>query len=141
MLYARRDMLMSGSATLIGLGLPLPSLGQEIDAQDAIHAFANGADIVPGEVTLMLPDVAEDGFKVPIEVAAEGAEALLIIAPKNPVPPLAMVQFGTLAADRRFSTRVRLARSQEIMALARMPGGAILRASRQVEVIVGGCGA
>lgn len=106
-----------------------------------MQAFAQGAEIEVGTVSLRIDDVAEDGFKVPVEVVAPGAAAVLIVAPENPVPTVAMVQFGALAAEHRFDTRIRLARTQEVVALARMPDGRVFRASKQVDVIVGGCGA
>lgn len=135
----RREALSFGSAALFMLGMPASA--QTMTAQDAIAAFTKGADVLSGGVTLILDDVAEDGFKVPIEVAAKGAEAVLIVAPQNPVPPVAMMTFGPLAADPRFATRIRLARTQEVIALARMPDGRIHSASKTVEVVVGGCGA
>lgn len=137
----RRETLVSGSAALLALGFPGDLVAQDITAEEAIAAFAQGAQITPGGVILTLDAVAEDGYKVPVEVAAEGARALMIIAPENPVPPVAMIRFGPMAVEQQFSTRIRLARTQEVMALARMPDGTVLSAAQFVDVVVGGCGA
>ncbi|MGZ2260273.1 thiosulfate oxidation carrier protein SoxY [Roseobacter sp. A03A-229] len=137
----RRNMLASGSATLVALGFPGHLLAEEISTEAAIAAFAKGAEISPGGVVLTMEAVAEDGFRVPIRVAAEGAEALLIVAPQNPVPPIALAEFGPQAVEPQLATRIRLARTQDVLALARMPDGTVRQVSQHVDVVVGGCGA
>lgn len=137
----RRRMLVSGSATLLALGFPGHLAAEEITTEEAIAAFAKGAPISPGGVTLTLEAVAEDGFRVPVTVTAEGAAALMIVAPENPVPPIALARFGPMAVEQELATRIRLARTQEVMALARMADGTVRQVSRHVDVVVGGCGA
>ncbi|WP_299964106.1 thiosulfate oxidation carrier protein SoxY [uncultured Roseobacter sp.] len=137
----RRGTLMSGASLLLALGLPGALRAQDVTAEQAVAAFAGGAPLVPGGVSLRLDPVAEDGFKVPVVVAAEGAEALMIVAPRNPVPVIALARFGPLAVAPMLSTRMRLARTQEVMALARMADGTVRQVAQRVEVIVGGCGA
>lgn len=141
MQITRRSMLVSGSATLLALGFPGGLRADEIATEQAIAAFAKGAQITPGGVTLEVEPVAEDGFRVPIRVEAEGAEALLIVAPENPVKPIALARFGPQAAEPQLATRIRLARTQEVLGLARMPDGTVRSASQLVDVVVGGCGA
>ncbi|WP_300057181.1 thiosulfate oxidation carrier protein SoxY [uncultured Roseobacter sp.] len=137
----RRRLLASGSATLLALGFPGDLWADEVTAEQAIAAFAKGARVTPGGVILTVEVVAEDGFRVPIRVAAEGAEALMIVAPENPVPPIALARFGPQAAEQQLATRVRLARTQEVLALARMVDGSVRQVSQRVDVVVGGCGA
>lgn len=137
----RRETLASGSAVLLALGFPAALSAQDVTAEQAMAAFSKGAVVKTGRVMLTLGDVAEDGFKVPIEVAADGAEALMIIAPENPVPPVALISFGSLAVGQRFSTRIRLARTQAVIALARMPDGSVFQTTQNINVVVGGCGA
>lgn len=137
----RRDTLCMGSAALLALGFPAYVRAQDITVERAISTFTQGDAIIDGGVQLNLADIAEDGYKVPVEVVVEGAMAVLIVAPANPVPPVAMVTFGPLAADHRFATRIRLARTQEVLAFARMTDGTVRRATQHVNVVVGGCGA
>lgn len=141
MAFTRRDTLAMGSAALVALGFPGGTHAQDMTAEQAMSAFADGARITEGGVQLSMADIAEDGYKVPVEVVADGAAAILIIAPANPVPPVALVTFGPQAADHRFATRIRLARTQEVIALARLTDGTVHRATQQVDVVVGGCGA
>ncbi|MEP3512772.1 MAG: thiosulfate oxidation carrier protein SoxY [Lentilitoribacter sp.] len=137
----RRETLFSGSAMLMALGMPARASAQQITAEEVIEAFAGDRKILAGGMTLTLEAVAEDGFKVSIEVLAPGSVAILIIAPQNPVPPVALMKFGPLADRQRFATRIRLARTQEVMALAMMPDGQVRKVTQHVDVIVGGCGA
>ena len=136
----RRRTLALGAAA--GLGALMPGMGRADPAVQAlIDGFARGRGLAIGGITLTLPDVAENGFTVPIAVAAPGATEILLIAPGNPVPALCTFRFGTAAPGGRAATRVRLARSQEVIALARFGDGRVARVSRPVEVTVGGCGA
>lgn len=58
-----------------------------------------------------------------------------------------MIRFGALSAEQQFATRIRLARTQEVTALARMQDGTVRQVSQHVDVdvdvvvVVGGCGA
>ncbi|MEH6728526.1 MAG: thiosulfate oxidation carrier protein SoxY, partial [Hyphomicrobiales bacterium] len=48
--------------------------------------------------------------------------------------------FGPLAASHSASTRMRLAGTQDVIAIAKMPDGSFIRAANQVKVTIGGCG-
>ncbi|SFE74477.1 thiosulfate oxidation carrier protein SoxY [Roseivivax sediminis] len=135
---SRRTSLALGLGAAAGTAF---GEGAATKAEAAIAAFTGGANIAPGDVTLILPEIAENGFTVPIEVAAPGAEAILVLAPANPNPEVATFTFGPLSGAQRASTRIRLAQSQEVIAIARMDGGRYIEARRSVEVTLGGCGA
>ena len=91
-------------------------------------------------ITLTAPEIAENGNTVPIEVSAPGAEAILVLAMGNPTPGVAQFNFGPLAASQFASTRIRLAGTQDVVAIAKMKDGSFARASRNVKVTIGGCG-
>ena len=57
-----------------------------------------------------------------------------------PVPNVATFTFGPLSASRSASTRIRLARTQNIVAIAQMEDGSFQKASANVKVTIGGCG-
>jgi sulfur-oxidizing protein SoxY len=73
-------------------------------------------------------------------VSAPGAEAILILATGNPTPGVAQFNFGPLAGSQYGSTRIRLAGTQDVVAIARMQDGSFARATRNVKVTIGGCG-
>lgn len=141
----RRDVLIAGAGAAA-----LASLSGIAAAQDAapaktadelIAAFTGGAEAAEGEgITLTAPEIAENGNTVPIAVDAPGAAEILILAPGNPTPPVASFRFGELAGAQRAATRIRLARTQDVVAVARMTDGRFVRASANVKVTIGGCG-
>lgn len=135
----RRKLLVlgSGAAALSSLtGLPaFASL-----ADDAIAELTGGADLGEGAVTITAPEIAENGNTVPIEVSAPGAVAITLYADGNPVPNVATFKFGPLSASRSASTRIRLATTQNVVAIAEMEDGSFQKASANVKVTIGGCG-
>jgi sulfur-oxidizing protein SoxY len=133
----RRNAMMMGAGALAVLGLPLRATAKDIEA---ITAFTGGAEMAETGVTLTAPEIAENGNTVPIEVAAPGAEAIMVLALGNPTPAVATFSFGPLAASQAASTRIRLAGTQDVVAIARMADGSFARASSTVKVTIGGCG-
>ena len=91
-------------------------------------------------LTLTAPEIAENGNTVPVEVAADGASAILLLAAGNPNPGVATFHFGPLSAASSASTRIRLAQTQDLVAVAKMADGSFAQASRSVKVTIGGCG-
>jgi len=108
--------------------------------EDDIAAFTGGADVGSEGITLIAPEIAENGNTVPIEVNAPGAEAIIVFAAGNPTPAVATFNFGPLAAAQSAATRIRLAGTQDVIAIARMPDGTFVQASQEVKVTIGGCG-
>lgn len=133
----RRETLLMGAAALAALGIPLPA---NAAGEDLIAAFTGGADIGSEGLTLTAPEIAENGNTVPIEVAAPGAAEIMVLAMGNPTPPVATFKFGELAGSQAASTRIRLAGTQDVVAIAKMQDGSFVQASSTVKVTIGGCG-
>jgi sulfur-oxidizing protein SoxY len=133
----RRNALALGAGALAVLGLPLRASTGEIEA---ITAFTGGAEMTEGGVTLTAPEIAENGNTVPIEVAAPGAVSIMVLALGNPTPSVATFTFGPLAARQMAATRIRLAGTQDVVAIAKMADGSFARATSAVKVTIGGCG-
>ncbi|MCX8954550.1 MULTISPECIES: thiosulfate oxidation carrier protein SoxY [unclassified Ruegeria] len=135
--FSRRETLALGLGAAV---LTLMPFRANAAAEDAIAAFTGGADMADGGVTLTAPEIAENGNTVPIEVSAPGAAAILIVAAGNPEPGVATFNFGPLAAAQAASTRIRLAGTQDVIAVAKMADGSFAKASATVKVTIGGCG-
>lgn len=135
--FSRRDTLALGlgAAALTVLPFRLNAA-----ADDAIAAFTGGADVAEGGVTLTAPEIAENGNTVPVSVSAEGATAIMLLAAGNPTPGVATFNFGELAGAHSASTRIRLAGTQDVVAIAKMADGSFAKASSTVKVTIGGCG-
>ena len=63
-----------------------------------------------------------------------------LYADGNPLPGVATFRFGPLSASQTASTRIRLAGSQNVVAVAKMADGSFMQASVPVKVTIGGCG-
>ena len=137
MKLTRRDAIAFGAGAVVIAGLPVRAMAA---GDEEIAAFTGGADIADGGVTLNAPEIAENGNTVPIEVSADGAAEIMVLALGNPTPPVATFKFGPLAASRSASTRIRLAKTQDILAIAKMEDGSFAKATATVKVTIGGCG-
>lgn len=137
MTFTRRDtLLMAMSATAAAM-LPFRVSAA---VEDNIAAFTGGAEVGEGGITLTAPEIAENGNTVPIEVSAPGAVSIMVLAAGNPTPPVATFNFGPLAGAQMASTRIRLAGTQDVVAIAKMADGSFVRTSAEVKVTIGGCG-
>ena len=146
----RRDALILSAGGMAALGLAGTALAQDAAPAAApdtaktvdewIAEFTGGKDVEEGGVKLTAPEIAENGNTVPISVAAEGASEILVLASGNPTPGVAIVKFGPAAGSRELSTRIRLATTQDVLAIAKMEDGSFKQAKSNVKVTIGGCG-
>ncbi|KMK66151.1 thiosulfate oxidation carrier protein SoxY [Puniceibacterium sp. IMCC21224] len=133
----RRNALLLGAGVFVAFGLPYRA---QAATDEAIAAFTGGASVADTGITLTAPEIAENGNTVPIEVDAPGATEILVLATGNPVPPVATFKFGALAGAQQASTRIRLAKTQDVIAIAKLADGSFAQASSMVKVTIGGCG-
>ena len=109
-------------------------------AEEILAEFTGGAAVGEGGLTLTAPEIAENGNTVPISVDAPGAVSIMILAEKNPSPLVVTFNFGPMAGSQSASTRIRLAGTQDLVAVAKMSDGSFVQASQAVKVTIGGCG-
>ncbi|KGB81674.1 sulfur oxidation protein SoxY [Rhodovulum sp. NI22] len=133
----RRGAIALGAGVAATLALPIRAVAS---VDDAIAAFTGGADMVDAGITLTSPEIAENGNTVPVSVDAPGAVSIMLLASGNPTPAVCTFNFGPLAASQSASTRIRLAGTQDVVAIAKMADGSFARASNTVKVTIGGCG-
>ena len=135
----RREALAAGAGALAVAGLGVsPALAETMEEHMA--AFTGGAPVGEGGITLTAPEIAENGNTVPVEVSAPGAVAIAIFAPANPDAAVVTVNFGPLNPTQHVSTRMRLAKTQDVTAVAKMADGSFVQAASTVKVTIGGCG-
>ncbi len=137
MTITRRETLALGLGATAVAALPLKA---KAAGEAEIEAFTGGAAVGEGGIELSAPEIAENGNTVPISVSAPGATAIMVLALGNPVPPVATFNFGPLAGSHEASTRIRLAGTQDVIAVAKMADGSFVQASSNVKVTIGGCG-
>ena len=137
MKLTRRDAMAMGlGATMVAM-LPLRV---SAESHGAIMAFTGGAEAGEGDITLTAPEIAENGNTVPIGVNAPGAVEIMVLALGNPNPEVANFKFGPAAGAQDVSTRIRLAGTQDVVAIAKMADGSFIKTSQNVKVTIGGCG-
>lgn len=118
---------------------------EEVNA--VISTFTNGGETGTGVVTLTIPEIAENGNSVPVSVSVQSpmtdddyVVSVMILAEDNPNPKVATFNFSPASGEARVSTRMRLAATQNVVAVAKMSDGRFFKTVNSVEVTIGGCG-
>jgi len=137
-MLTRRDTLAIGLGASALAALPLTASATPVD--DAVAAFTGGAAVAEGGVTITAPEIAENGNTVPISVEAAGATEIMLIATGNPTPNVGRFVFGPGSGSSMVATRIRLGRTQDVMAIAKMADGTFKTTRVEVKVTIGGCG-
>jgi sulfur-oxidizing protein SoxY len=109
---------------------------------DALMKVLGGAKPQPSaDVTLDAPDIAENGALVPVALGARGpgVRRLLLLVEKNPNLLAAGFEPGEGFVPK-IATRIKMAQSSKVWAIAMYADGRVLYASRDVAVTLGGCG-
>ena len=139
--------LTGGAAAVAALGLPAVAFAATEEMDEAVKAFTGGAEVKDGRVTLGTPEIAENGNTVPVEVSVESpmtdddyVESVLILADGNPRPGVATFKFTPMSGEASAKTRIRLAKTQDVVAIAKMSDGSFYRDAKTVKVTIGGCG-
>jgi len=131
---------LAGAGTFVRISLRPAQATPEM-MQDAVRAAIGEAQVQKGRVKLDLPPLVENGNSVPCTVtvdspmtAADYVKAIHIFNEKNPQPNVISVKLGARAGKASFSTRIRLADTQNITAIAEMSDGSCW--SDEIFVIV-----
>ena len=114
--------------------------------QQAIRDIVGEAELRQGRVVLDLPLLVENGNAVPLTVSVEspmtGADhvkALHVVNEKNPQPQVISVTLGPRAGRARVATRIKLADTQRIVAVAEMSDGSFWSGSAEAVVTLAAC--
>jgi sulfur-oxidizing protein SoxY len=148
--HSRRDVLKAAAALASGGSLTLlairPGAATPAMMQDAIRAAIGEASVTKGKVKLDLPPIVENGNSVPCTVtvdspmtAADYVKAIHIFNEKNPQPNIISAWLGPRAGRAAFSTRIRLADSQTVTAIAELSDGTFWSGDIDVIVTLAAC--
>lgn len=142
----RRALLASAGAGALALALPFPALGEPEDADRAIREMFGEGALNEGRVTVKLPPIAENGNSVPITVsvdspmsASDHVTRLGIFSPRNPIAEIARFELGPRAGKAEISTRMRMAGTQRVRAVAEMNDGSLWIGSASTVVTLAAC--
>jgi sulfur-oxidizing protein SoxY len=95
-------------------------------------------------VSLEIPPLVENGNAVPVTIAVADADAaqvrrMALFTERNPQPEVAVFTLGPLAGRALVATRMRLATSQGVVAVAQMADGSCWQRRVQVVVTLAAC--
>lgn len=141
----RRQALTAGGVAIVGIAAA-PAVAKGA-AQQIINEYLAGAKPQTRAIDLDVPANADNPNAVHATIKVESpmtpesyCKEIVLIAEGNPRPLVSRFSFVPGLAIPHVSTRIRLAESQRITALAKMSDGAVLIASKDVIVAVSGCG-
>jgi len=140
----RRALRAIGAGACLLIVRPAAATPEELAA--ALREMFGDRPITPGRVKLDIPRLAENGNLVPVVLSVDSpmseqdyVASLHVFAERNPLPRILDVELGPLNGRARIVTRIRLAVSQQVRAVAVMSDGTLWSAAADVEVTVGGC--
>ena len=137
----RRQWLVAGAALLVRPAVATP---EELAA--AIKAFTGEAPLKAGRVNLDVAPLVENGNTVPMTVtvdspmsAADHVISVAIFNERNPQREVATFFLGPRAGRAVVASRIRLATSQQLVAVAKMSDGSFWSHSIDVVVTLAAC--
>ena len=133
---------------LVGLAgsLALPALAQEETLDPLAAKVAKGAPVKKGKVTVTLPQLADNGNSVPIRIVvdspmteADHVKSIHLYSERNPVSNMANFYLGPRAGKAEIDSRVRLAGSQKVTAVAALSDGTFWYDAASIVVTLSAC--
>ena len=114
--------------------------------REALRKVVGDAQVRRGRVKLQLPPLIDNGNSVPLSVAVESpmtaadhVKAIHVFTQRNPLPEVVSVHLGPRAGRAGVSTRVRLADTQTVVAIAELSDGTFWSDSAEVVVTLSAC--
>ena len=151
---SRRDLIQRSAAVAAMLAaaglLPRPAAAQSgwnkaafeaKNVDDVLKALGAAKPVESQDVTLTAPDIAENGAVVPVAAAAAlpGVKRLLFLVEKNPNTLAGAFDLSD-AVEPNVATRIKMAETSKVYAVALLADNRVLFAQKQVKVTLGGCG-
>ena len=139
----RREFLAGLAGTLVSSGA---ALAQEDPLGPPVGIVTNGVPVRKGKVKLELPQLADNGNSVPIRItvdspmtASDHVKSIHLYSDRNPVPNMASFYLGPRAGKAEINTRVRLAGSQRVTAVAQLSDGTFWSDTAPIVVTLSAC--
>ncbi len=151
-LTSRRDFVVGTGATaavaaLLGFAAPSSAANRSVQFEIAYQELLRSATPIGSGLELDIPKSVENGAFVPVALAVDSpmtredyVKSIHLLSTANPAASVATFKFTPLSGKARVVSRMRLAESQEVIAVAELSDGTFLVAAQNVDVKVGGCG-
>jgi sulfur-oxidizing protein SoxY len=135
--------LLAGASLLV----VKPATATPDELATALHEAFGDKPIARGRVKLEIPRLAENGNVVPVMVSVDSPMApqdyvssIHLFAEKNHLPRILDAWLGPYNGKAVVSSRVRVATSQQLMAIAVLSDGSLWSAAAEIEVVTSDCG-
>jgi len=145
---SRRDLLVAGglSAAALIIGSRC-AFAEPADVEAEIRKLFGAKTMESGKIKLDLPEIAENGAQVAISFEVESpmtadnyVRSFHVFADGNPLPTVYTYHFTPDAGRAAATNKIRLAKTQNIIAVAEMSDGTLYTAKSPIKVTIGGCG-
>jgi sulfur-oxidizing protein SoxY len=153
-ILSRRTFLVAGAAA--AMFTPRVAFADESrsaalessqEFKDDFSRIVGSATPVEGKITVDLPETADNGNFVPITISVDSpmtdsdyVKSIHLLSTANPHAHVATFHLSPVNAIARVQSRMRLAKTQDVIVLAELSGGDMLISTTRVKVVIGGCG-
>lgn len=138
-----RRLFLAGASALLVIR---PAGATPDSMATAINQVTGGKPVTPGKVKLSIPPLVENGNAVAVTVSVDSpmtekdhVTAIHIFTEKNPLPNVIGVRLGARAGKAEFSTRIRLADTQQVVAICGMSDGSFWSDKADVILTLSAC--
>jgi sulfur-oxidizing protein SoxY len=142
----RRRLVLRAGGALVAVAIARPALADAPELRAAIAAYTGGREAKPGRVALEVARLVDNGNAVPLTVrvdspmtAADHVRAIAIFNERNPERDVARFALTPLSGRAVVSTRIRLATTQQLAAIATMSDGSLWSGAVDVVVTLAAC--
>jgi sulfur-oxidizing protein SoxY len=144
----RREILIAAACGALGLSLSEVFAGPK-EARERLAELTGGVETKEAGVTITLPEVTEQGRYIPMRISVDSpmteddyVKAIHVVAERNPTPAIASFHLTPDSGKAAVSTRIRLLKTQVVIAAAEMSDGRVLIGKGRSKITggAGGCG-
>ncbi len=146
MIARRRFLVVAGAGLILPIAPGAPARATPAEVAALIRDLVGDAELRDGRVKLDLPVMVENGNTVSMTVSVDvprggpdSVQSIDVFAEGNPLPHVVRFVFGPLAGAPRVATRIRLATSQTVIAVAKLADGSCWRDSVDLIVTLAAC--
>jgi sulfur-oxidizing protein SoxY len=145
---SRRGFLAGASAGALALLIAPNAAIADVETVEAeLKKLFGDKTFAEGKITLDVPQIAENGLVVPMNIDVDSpmteddyVKTVHVFAEGNPLPGVITCHFTPASGRASASNRIRLAKTQNLVAVAEMSDGSLHMAKAEVKVTIGGCG-
>ncbi len=143
----RQVLAAAGALALVGAGAREARAQTAGDFAAALKKAAGEGQPKEGKVTINAPEIAENGATVPVTLVVDSpmtpqnyVARITLLADGNPNPEVAEFRLTPLSGKAEVSIRIRLAKTQNLVAVAELSDKSLWIAKKEIKVTIGGCG-